>query len=136
MRLDQPLSSTIGAAGKKGVLRRLAIKCLDDGLGFHRHLMYGAIAKINDEFRVAESPTSIYAASAVASISAGGSVAMAHRVRHAQIIRTPRKAAIAFATKVAVEAGLRHPDFQLDVRVVRGLHLRGHAAKGGQVLEY
>src|ERR1035438_7700172 len=65
----------------------------------------------------------------VPGIRGRGGVAMSYGVRQAGVADGTGKTAVADALKLAVPSRGRHPNFELNIRVIHGLDDTGHAAK-------
>src|SRR5689334_22487460 len=111
----------------------IAVKNINDGLGRQSHLVDAAIPEINHLFWMAQGPLRVSSPAGVPSVCARGSVASLYRSPHTGVADYSRKAAIALALKLAVPAGCRHPDFDLDVRVTGWGNLHHDPAKGWNV---
>src|ERR1022692_1005697 len=71
----------------------------------------------------------------VPGIRGRGGVAMSYGVRQAGVADGTGKTAVADALKLAVPSRGRHPNFELNIRVVHWFDDAGHAAKGRRVAD-
>src|SRR6185437_13899996 len=135
LRLHQRLAAAVRATGEIGALRALPGEGGDDRLRVVGRLLEGAVAEIDDPFRMAQSEKR-EPARRVSVIGRGAGIAAPDRLREAGIADTAAEAAAAELLVFAVEAAVRgYPDFEMDQRIAARGRSDGDAAEGRQAGE-
>ena len=119
LRFHQSFFATGRAAVEVGVLRRLAVERLDDGLALHRHLVNAARTVVDDLLQVLHPRGRI---PLVAGVGAADGVALDELGPHVGVLDVAGEAVVAVALELAVPALERHPQLELDLRRDRALH--------------
>src|SRR5579884_2700084 len=129
LRFHQRLAPAVRAASKIGMLRLLLVERGNRLLGDVGHHVNRAVAEIDDLLRMSERPTRIDCRSRMAGIGSSRCIAVTHSESHTSVVDLSGEAAIALRLEFAVPTGLRHPHFDLDVRIGSRMRFYANAAK-------
>ena len=130
--LHQPDAAARGAARVQRALRASAVERGDGGLRGHSRFVHRAMTEIGELLRMAGEERTVERTALVAHIRSRRGVAARQRAGHVAIGDGSRPHAVAATNELAVPAGERHPHFEADVRIRRGLRVGRHAAECGQ----
>src|SRR5262249_43139167 len=100
-----------------------------------RHLMNRAVTEINYLFRMAEPEACVIGLALMTGVGTRRRITTRERFRHHGEPKGSRITAVANADKLAVPTASRHPDFNVDFRIVRRFDLSYHAAERREFIE-
>ena len=135
LHLHERLTAAVRAAGEVGMLRAPAVKGRDRRLGGLRHHVDAAVAVVRHFLGMSEGPAGLGCSAGMPRVGGSRSVPLADGRSHCPEVHLSCESSVALATKPAVPAARRHPDFDLDSGVRAGRRQHGHSAERGQRLE-
>ena len=131
----EALLASGGAALPVGALLRLAVEGGDDRFGFYGRFVLGAIAEVDDLFRMVEGVAGVGVIAMVTGIGGGGGVSVADGACHEMNRGCSEEAYVADLEKTVVPTGGGHPDLEADDGVGDRRDGSGDAAEGREPLE-